>query len=352
MLLLFANRQFFILFCLIKYTMKITANNVKNIQLQTLGSFVPKQKNVEKNNDSFTSYSLNFAGAMNSIEVQAKTLEDNKLFEDFLSKPGKVTVAEYEDISKNHIGMFNKCAQMFENESLYTKPQSTAKCAIALKNHFDDLYGSDNYLVVSIGTSPAAICETMQNIGTKTVFLPATGLGRLQKVIKDNPIEGTIAQNYPNVQALMDYVDSKGEIKDVEHIVLLDYENCGHSLKTMEKIFLERGDLQESQVHRCSMINTLSEIYNNKDKSGTFSLEYSDVDDLKFALSLSKVEKVSNVPHFEVNHNLSSTQTVENDITDLIGPSEELFSRFDSFSKPLARAWSLCSLHEAMKLLN
>ena len=332
--------------------MKISPNSGKNIQVKQLGQVPVKHSPDSRSSEKFNAYSLNFAGNISSLDVQSKTLAEDKVFSDFLTKTGKVSLAEFEDVALNHPRTLTKCYEICGQERLYATPASTAKFAISLKNYFDDLYGKDNYLVVSLGTSPAPICETMQNIGTKTIFLPVTGLGRLHKVLQDNPIEGTIANNYPNVQALMDYADLKGLKDNLGHVVLLDYENCGYSLKRMEQIFLERGDIEAEKIHKCSVMDALSEILKNQDTTKPWALDAMSVDDLKFDMSLNKSERISNVPHFEVNHNNYDNNFIENDITDLIGPSEDLFKRFDDFSKPNARAWSLCSLNEAKKLLN
>ena len=50
-------------------------------------------------------------------------------------------------------------------------------CGLSLKNYFDDVYGKDNYVFVSIGTSPSTIGRVMEFCGVETKYLPISGMG-------------------------------------------------------------------------------------------------------------------------------------------------------------------------------
>ena len=58
---------------------------------------------------------------------------------------------------------------------------------------------------------------------------------------------------------------------------------------------------------------------------------------------------VCNVPHFHVYEQFSVPSGY---ISPKIKTQNQLFKEFDDYSQPLARAFSLCAIHEAMNYIS
>ena len=62
-------------------------------------------------------------------------------------------------------------------------------------------------------------------------------------------------------------------------------------------------------------------------------------------------ELISNVPHFPVLLRAQKIySTIPNTITIDEKTNEEIFKEFEEYSQPLARAFSLCTMHEINKI--
>ena len=175
-------------------------------------SFLRKKSNGEKTQENRIK-KTNFYPCSHKIALQQAGEE--KFFNSFLEKEGKVSLAEYQKIVKHHPSTISRSYFMCsENKTLGITPKSTAKMAIALKDYYDKKY--KNYKIISIGTSPAVITETMQNLGADVLFLPISHLHQIGDT-KLHPLRSkypTISSRFPNIQVLMNYCTKKGISKD------------------------------------------------------------------------------------------------------------------------------------------
>jgi len=277
---------------------------------------------------------------------KAQQESEKRFFEEFLVKSGKVDKKEYEEIALKHPMTLSKCYGMCEVRDAINSPYDIAKFAVALKKYYDELY--QNYTIISIGTSPAIITEVMQNIGCNVIFLPITNLrdyseNKLHPLRKNYP---TIASRYPNVDTLMKYATKKGIAKkNSGDLVVLDYTVSGKSLDTMVKILEERNDIDPDRINDHSIVDDINEIING---NNPLNLTSWNAKNLEHDLRHSYFEDFINVAHFTFDDSsyYGKNYSIKNK------KNSEIFKEFDSFSQKYARAWALCSTHEAFKILN
>ena len=109
----------------------------------------------------------------------------------------------------------------------------------------------------------------------------------------------------------------------------------------MGNILKERGDIEPDRIHLHSLNQDFEKICKNIEACERFGLDAMDVMDLKEDLYCSEFNKITNVPHFIFN----DPQAYKDKKT------WQIFRDFETYSQPEARAWALCTTHEAMKLL-
>ena len=282
-------------------------------------------------------------------EISISIQKEERFFEEFIKRKGKVTKKEYEEIIKNHPSTIIKAQKLIEKEKpISSTPLTVAKASLKLKERYDNEYNKD-YLIASIGTSPSPITEVMQALGCNVVFLPISGLNTLDF----NPLYlfrnqyPTIASRNENIKYIVDFAQKNGiNNKNKNFLILLDYCSTGTSLDNICRIFEEEHIFNLDRMHDHSILGDLGEISTLKDRNSIFKLE--DLASLSRDMQYSAVEKVSNVPHFYI---YDEQNKLENrGISSQGKTKKELFKEFENFSQPLARAYSLCAIHEAMKL--
>lgn len=281
------------------------------------------------------------------IAISAKN--ENEYFENFLNKKGKVTKAEYFEIIKKHPRTLVNAYKMVEEKNATSASvEQTAKAAVVLKRSYDEKY-KGKYTIVSIGTSPSPITEVMSALGAKVVFLPASGLNTLHLdpmyVFREQ--YPTMASRNTNVKYIVDYACKNGiNRRNNDFILLVDYCCSGTSLDKMCEIFEEEKLIQDGKMHDCSILTDLAVLTNFKNPNSIFRLE--DFANIAHDMQTSNFESVSNVPHFHVDENYNKR---DNHISSSNKRKRQLFREFEEFSQPLARAYSLCCINEAMKLI-
>ena len=279
--------------------------------------------------------------------VALKIHDDEQFFEAFLNKKGRVTKKEYDEIIKKHPSAIIKAQKFIENQTVtLSSPKQIAKAALKLKEKYDNEYNQD-YIIASIGTSPAPITEVMSALGCKVIFIPASGLNSIATskhyiFRKQCP---TVASRIANVNYIVKYAKKNGLNQNRnDYLILLDYCYTGVGLTNLCDIFIEEGVFNPNKMHDRSILNDLSESSNLKDKNSIFRLE--DLANISHDMQHSNFEHICNVPHFYVYD--EDNKVVEHSIFSDGKKRRELFKEFDSYSLPLARAFGLCAIHEAI----
>ena len=286
------------------------------------------------------------------ITIQ-KNIQDRK-FQDFLNKKGKVTIEEYRDIEKNSPAIILQARKFIEKEAKdIMPPEVNAKAAIAIKNTLDERFKSTGYTLISMGTSPASITETMQAIGSEVIFIPVSGLN-LYINYSFTPYEDHNISRYPNISKILKYLEKKGvksKKEDSKPYVLTDFCITGKSLSTMYDLIIEHNKVPKKSIKRSDIALLL---YNAREhyleKKSNSPLTKEDIKLIIEKIVQQNIEKIANVPHFHIDQ--KNERPPAGNIDSRKKTDKKLFEEFESFSQPLARAYSLCSIHEAIKLLD
>ena len=323
---------------MIKELMKITIPKINKVFNNAQKYFCT---NVTPNNIQSTK---NISFCSNSIQrqdVELKLDKEKRFFEEFLHRKGKVTKEEYEDIIANHPHVLIKAQQYCQKYRGNTTPKELAFVTLALKEKLDKLY--DNYRIISIGTSPAPIAEQLQNMGEDIVFIPVSGFNPWTN-------EDCSPEANPNLQLLINYIKSKN-INDNKLNIVMDYKCTGQTLENIANLIKEKCGISDESITKVgldfSFIFFLP--YSSKSSGERLSRE-----NCYYDMSRQHIEEISNVPHFPVFESLRNLK-YNNDsmkITTEGKTQEEVFREFEDFSQPLARAYSLCTMHEINKMKN
>ena len=118
------------------------------------------------------------------------------------------------------------------------KALAKVNCSIALdsKIYLDEMYGKNNYTVISVGRSLASIAETMKDLGANTLMLPMSGLKK------------GLPEQIPNIRILKQYLNQIGLTKEIleknphHRYILFDYMYTGNSLYSALKL-LQNNEL-------------------------------------------------------------------------------------------------------------
>ena len=264
---------------------------------------------------------------------------EEEYFNEFLTHKGKVTKEEYEDIVKNHPSTLIEANKYCNNNyGGIATPEDMAVVVLKINEFLKKNYR--NFRIISIGTSPAPITEQLEQLGCDTVYLP------LSSFRKYNPNKDSIYNN-PQLKILLDYLKSKN-IDDGKLNLILDYTVSG---KTLDNVidFIDKNydEFEESLKFRAANLNIIMDaVFRNSSYDEEECKKNVECD-----IKCSEVEHISNVPHFPVfGRNKKEypkrtfTVRIDNKTQDTI------FKEFENSSQPLARAFSLCTMHEINKL--
>ncbi|MBO5949053.1 hypothetical protein J6Q66_09500 [bacterium] len=261
--------------------MKITAINNFNINFQ---NWKPNR---------FVSFKNNCADEV-IISTQPNFEEISKNY--FKNHKGKFDISDYKNLSQTEVKAID------ENIPKTVKDAAEHTYAIGkcFKNYLDDKYGKDNYMFISIGTSPSGIGRVLEFSGVETKYLPLTGfrmsLDSLPKWIN----------KYRNgVDHYIDFLDSQGINKDLpqktnKEIIFADFVYSRSTLNNFEYL-LEREmnfPLYDKNVHILNLEEELKHAFcreeqtdENKNMFNRFSKKY---------LLYGETAKYCGVPHLEL----------------------------------------------------
>ena len=288
-----------------------------------------------------------------SLNAQSDILIQNqitkRLFSEFLNRKGKVTLEEYKNIIKNHPSVLIEAQKYVKDlqhfQFFCTNPNVMAKVAFFAIQRLNNLYGKDNYQLVSIGTSPAFITESMAQLGVDTVFLPISNA----TYCKSGLCIDEMLKEYPNLNNVGKYLKTKINCDNSDKkVVLLDYSFSGKTLKTVKELTEKYCNIPPDKIEILDIAHLLYGIRANYPVSDTQKGIIFDPEMIMEEINSQDVECMSNTPHYSIydeNYNVKKPFSITTkDKTD-----EELFADFENFSKPSARAYQLCILHELFK---
>lgn len=129
--------------------------------------------------------------------------------------------------------------------------QKSVKMAKKTEKIFDDKYGKDNYVIVSLGTSPIGIAYAMEFMGHDVRYVPISLLDELY----EKGTDPSVIKAETNTNGLFrNYLDSIGlnanEIKkNKKHYIVVDYTYTGKSLEGAEALSKAILGINSKNVH-------------------------------------------------------------------------------------------------------
>ncbi len=312
--------------------MKISPVKITKINYNKPLNRIQKNKPEKFKNDfSFGSVS----SQLQNIMLYKK--QEEEYFEEFINRKGRVTMEEYEEISKKHPFVLMKAQKYCDDKlKMNISPQVMATIVARADKYLKMKY--KNSRIISMGTSPAPLCEQLSMLGHDVIFVPVTGIRSLD-VEKHNPEE------IPALKYLIDYIKSKN-IDDGKQNIVLDFTCTGMSLRAMRDLIKKYINVGEGNLKAVSLNDVLNRAFDD-----ACLIEKLTLDAYFDSLFLGMPEDVSNVPHYEA---LERKFTRYNDKSFAIRTEnkseKEIFKEFENSSQPLARAYALCTMHEYTKL--
>ena len=193
----------------------------------------------------------------------------------------------------------------------------TAFMAKLSKEMLDRKYGKDNYVFVSIGTSPAGIAKGLELMGQDVRYVPISSLSDIYEY----------RSNIDEIQKIFDpdkkyknFLDSiglnKDEIKkDKRHYVVADFTNEGTSLGTASLVADSCLGIRSNNV---DYISINKELQNYTEKNYPESITQGRADNYIFRFFvLSHMERYAGIPHLHcknlenIDNLLSKNKTIE-----------------------------------------
>jgi adenylate kinase family enzyme len=283
----------------------------------------------------YNSSLLNFAGHINQLNLQSAKNSEDEAFEDFLFEFGKLSKEEYDDIIKNHPSFITKADKYIEKYyNGKCMPKDFATIVVKMHNYFNKNYKNDR--IISVGTSPATLTEQLEALGHKVVYIPISNM----HTVTLNPK----FFNSESLRTVLKYAKSKN-LNDGKQNLVLDFTMTGTTLSKITNYLREYCKIENSKIRGLSL-NVLLDLVLNNTSENQQEIKEEYLNDL----FCSNVGTISNVPHYSIFATNSESSKKDNDNKE--ENYKERFKSFEQYSYPLARAYSLCTMHEVQKILH
>ena len=294
--------------------------------------------NCAYNNDT-ENLPLNAAGEIAKQEIQSAEIKEEKYFKEFLSRQNKLTKEEYLEVKNNHPASIMK-AFLYSKKNYWGTLDPMDLAIVADKV---DKYLKENYKdckIISLGTSPAALCEQLECLGHEIIYVPVSGLQYYSK-------DSDKIDNLPNLKAVLDYIKSKSTDNNKD-IIILDYVSSGKTLDTMTELVGKYCNIPEEKLIKLPLNALLKKAF-EKDTVFDSISKARFIEDVGFC----EIENLGNVPHFSVMPKADSEYQDKSGTVDFKNKTqEELFKEFENYTQPLARDFALSAMHEYNRINN
>ena len=203
-----------------------------------------------------------------TVEISSKnnTETAEELFDKYLSEKHKFTVKDYKSLSVNSINEIRKICS--KHEDVVNAVEETLPAALDIRCYLNKKYFNGDYTLISIGTSPAMICKTLEYMGKKVKYIPITSIRNItmediDKLNKDDK------RKIPFKNYLEDNGVTPKSIKDGnEHFIFIDYTYTGRSLKNFSEIMERCFNINHEDVEYISLNNLIQYALGYCSKSG------------------------------------------------------------------------------------
>ena len=230
------------------------------------------------------------------------------------------------------------------DSSYYTEtlPEDIARISLKVCDYLKDNFSDCR--IISVGTSPAVLTEQLELMGMDVIFLPFSNFRQFNGEDIDDEVRR-------NISIVMDFIRHKGLNNDGKVNLILDYKSS-NDFGTLDNIHnlicSEFPDIPIERIKKMVLSDLIDFACQNSSEFNKKRNSYFMGD-----VSCSTIEELTNVPHFYIipDEHMSLSE-IKSTIFPNKKPESELFEKFETFSRPLARAFSLCSFHEIQKRLN
>jgi len=329
--------------------MKITNNNI---------NFYTKYNSIQNKKREITCPNQTTFKGLGALALFTKVFQnkETEFANRFFLKSGKPTKKDCEDVVNNHPTTVTKAyREVFENSSYRfdMTPNICAKAGYNLKKYFDNHF--KNYRIISVGTSPANISQTMEYLGCEVVYLPISGAkGLYEETVRPSFLKKVQINELNNAKIVSEYFKSKLPKNDNKINILLDYKLSGKTLDVLSNILVKNTKTDKEKLEKVSLIRALYDaISENYSDNPDMQLTKKDIEAINSDCVSQILERASNVPHFQLidreNRNVVHWEK-DNYISSKGKTKNKIFQEFEKYSTKLGRAYGLCAYNELRKM--
>ncbi len=164
-------------------------------------------------------------------------------FDSIMKAEKRFSIEDYKKLSRREKDFYRKICNYIDSDISRITNENII-LAESIKNDLDEKYGKNNYVFISLGTSPAAIGRYLELNGIETKYLPLSEL----KFANENEIAKK--EKYNNYKKFLDSQNLTKEIIDSsdKKYVVFDFANTGRSMQVFERLMKEVFDLDSDNI--------------------------------------------------------------------------------------------------------
>ena len=272
-------------------------------------------------------------------------------FKKFIYSPGEVNMEEYNEIKQKFPELLTQAGKYIKSHNIFNNiiqtPKDTAQLAVKIKEHFDNSYGENNYVILSVGTSPAFVTEPLSALGEEIIFVPVSKVSHtpfLSSVSFKNDLNKYF-KLYPKAKIIAEYIKNKLSDTDLDNnkkVIIMDFESSGSTLALMKQILLQYCNIPLEQIRICEISKEIQDVHDKNHFKITPEGYIVDIVEERIA-------KISNVPHYDITYDgeFSGINKPRNFNS---GFEKRQYYNTKQFSRPFARAFQLLVLDELSHL--
>ncbi|MCI1273406.1 MAG: hypothetical protein LKG27_03110 [Clostridiaceae bacterium] len=205
-----------------------------------------------------------------------------KTIEDFY-KAQKFEVEDYKNMTPE---LKNRIAKSVPAGVKY-RVNETIGPSIAIKSFLDKKYGENNYIFLSLGTSPSTVAKALEFMGVETKYMPGS---KLSELYCHHP------HFYYKIKAYAKYMNDLGIERKLlksrqKKLVCYDFTFSGESLRMFKYMAWHEGKLSIFNTRFRSLNDDLYKIAREKGHANMFDYF------VKNHMGCSNVQHFSTIPH-------------------------------------------------------
>lgn len=264
-------------------------------------------------------------------------------FRDFIFQKGKVSLDEYKKLKQEHPELLELANNFVSSESktlnINQKPKETAILSKKVQEWLDNTFGENGYILVSIGTSPAFLTESLSAMGKNVIFVPVS---RANCLMNRDELEECF-KLFPKVEVVAQYLKEELSKQNTENktVVLMDYKVEGSTLKLFNSIVKNKCGIPQSQIYTCNIVKLIKDLICADNLKLSF-------ENFRKDIGMQRAAFIANVAHYNID---TMAALLHHHTSDFEFDSEKVkYRNLQNDSTPLGRAYQLLVLDELEKM--